>query len=178
MSSPQNASNREAILTDLGLAMRRSGTQGSLLSNAVAARIGISPNDFECLDIVNLEGAVTPGHLAEATGLTTGAITGVIDRLENAGFVRRDSDPTDRRRILVRPINENTKIIGSYYQSLQQRLFGLLDSLETPELARFLALYDDVNTMFAEEIRDLKERAEPPPKKSRPVASAKKGDPA
>jgi DNA-binding MarR family transcriptional regulator len=158
--------------------MRRSGTQGSLLSNAVAARIGISPNDFECLDIVNLEGAVTPGHLAEATGLTTGAITGVIDRLENAGFVRRDSDPTDRRRILVRPINENTKIIGSYYQSLQQRLFGLLDSLETPELARFLALYDDVNTMFAEEIRDLKERAEPPPKKSRPVASAKKGDPA
>ena len=80
MSSPQNASNRTAILADLGLAMRRSGTQGSLLSNAVAARIGISPNDFECLDIVNLEGAVTPGHLAEATGLTTGAITGVIDR--------------------------------------------------------------------------------------------------
>lgn len=176
MSSPQNASNRTAILADLGLAMRRSGTQGSLLSNAVAARIGISPNDFECLDIVNLEGAVTPGHLAEATGLTTGAITGVIDRLENAGFVRRDSDPTDRRRILVRPIKENTAVIGSYYQSLQRRLCALLDDLATPDLARFLALYNDVNAMFAEEIRDLKERDAPSPKKNR--AKPTKGDPA
>jgi len=177
VSSPQNASNRETILSDLGLAMRRSGTQGSLLSNAVAARIGISPNDFECLDIVNLEGAVTPGHLAEATGLTTGAITGVIDRLEKAGFVRRDADPTDRRRILVRPISENTQVIGTYYHSLQQRLFGLLDNMETAELARLLDLYTDVNTMFAEEIRDLKQRSDPPTKK-RPAAKSAKGDPA
>ncbi|MEK9946211.1 MAG: MarR family transcriptional regulator [Alphaproteobacteria bacterium] len=176
MSRPQNAGNREALLADLGLAMRRSGTQGSLLSNAVAARIGISANDFECLDIVNLEGAVTPGHLAEATGLTTGAITGVIDRLEKAGFVRRDSDPTDRRRILVRPIKENTQVIGTYYQSLQQRLFALLDDLATPELARLLALYNDVNEMFADEIRDLKERAYPPSKKHRTKPLPAKGD--
>ena len=114
MSSPQNASNHGAILTDLWLAVRRSGIQSSVLSNAVAAQMGISPNDFECLDIVNSDGAVTPGHLAEASGLTTGAITGVIDRLENAGFVRREADPTDRRRILVRPIAEHTQIMGRY----------------------------------------------------------------
>jgi DNA-binding MarR family transcriptional regulator len=178
VSSPQNASNRGAILTDFGLAMRRSSSQSSLLRNVVAARIGISPNDFECLDIVNSESAVTPGHLAEATGLTTGAITGVIDRLENAGFVRRDADPTDRRRILVRPIAEHTQVIARYYQSLQQRLCGLLDSLETPELTRLLGLYHAVNAMFAEEIRDLKERTDPTPKKHRPTANPKKGEPA
>ena len=175
MSSPQNISDRGAILTDLGLAMRRSGTQSSLLGSAVAAQMGISPNDFECLDIVNSEGVVTPGHLAEATGLTTGAITGVIDRLENAGFVGRDADPTDRRRILVRPIAEHTQTIGRYYQSLQQRLIGLLESLETPELTRLLGLYHDVNSMLAEEIRDLKERTGPRPKKYRPPADPKKG---
>ena len=73
---------------------------------------------------------------------------------------------------------ENTEIIGGYYRSLQQRLFGLLDSLETPELARLLALYHDVNSLFAEEIRNLKERPDPPPKKPRPTANPKKGDPA
>ena len=91
---------RGDILEALNHAMRRSGAQWSLFSQAVAARVGISASDFECLDLVILEGAVTPGRLAEASGLTTGAITGVIDWLERAGFVRRDPDPTDRRRVL------------------------------------------------------------------------------
>lgn len=166
MSSAQK--NRQALLRDLSLAMRRSGTQSSLFGNAIAGRLGLSSSDFECLDIVNLEGAVTPGRLAEATGLTTGAITGVIDRLEAAGFVRREADAHDRRRVLVRPIADANRVIGAYYQSLQQKLFALLDDLDTADLARLLALYDEVNTVFADEIQNLKKAGETTPKKPRP----------
>ncbi|NQV79186.1 MAG: MarR family transcriptional regulator [Alphaproteobacteria bacterium] len=136
--------------------MRRSGAQGSLFSQAIAARVGISASDFECLDLVILEGAVTPGRLAEASGLTTGAITGVIDRLERAGFVRRDPDPTDRRRVLVRAVPDGVRVIGPYYKSLVTQLGVILDDLDTGELARLLALYTRVNNVFAGEIVALK----------------------
>jgi DNA-binding MarR family transcriptional regulator len=71
-----------------------------LFSNAVAARLGVNSTDLECLGYL-VDGPVTAGRLAEATGLTSGAITGVIDRLERAGFARRERDTADRRRVLV-----------------------------------------------------------------------------
>jgi len=148
--------DRGEILEALNHAMRRSGAQGSLFSQAIAARVGISASDFECLDLVILEGAVTPGRLAEASGLTTGAITGVIDRLERAGFVRRDPDPTDRRRVLVRAVPDGVRVIGPYYKSLVTQLGVILDDLDTGELARLLALYTRVNDVFAGEIVALK----------------------
>ena len=60
----------------------------------MADRLGLNPTDHKCIDLMASAGSTTAGELAEATGLTTGAITGVIDRLEAAGFVRREDDPT------------------------------------------------------------------------------------
>ncbi len=73
--------------------------QSVLVSSAVAERVGLSSSDLECLDFIVMgnSGAVTPGDLATATGLTSGAITGVVDRLERGGFVRREADAADRR---------------------------------------------------------------------------------
>ena len=154
--------DRGDILEALNHAMRRSGAQGSLFSQAVAARVGISASDFECLDLVILESAVTPGRLAEASGLTTGAVTGVIDRLERAGFVRRAPDPTDRRRVLVRPVPDGVRVIGPYYKSLVTQLNAILGDLDTDALARLLALYTRVNEVFAGEIVALKDVPDKP----------------
>ncbi len=70
------------------------------------------------------------GRLTELTGLTTGAVTGVIDRLEEAGYVRRTDDPNDRRRTIVEPI-KNKKLerkIEGIFRPLHERMHKLLSS--------------------------------------------------
>ena len=72
-----------------------------LLGAASADKIGINVTDLNCLNILALGGHLTAGELAKRTGLTTASITGVLDRLEEAGFVRREREPGDRRRVIV-----------------------------------------------------------------------------
>src|SRR6476646_4547748 len=92
---------RAALMEELEHAVRRSSAQGVIFGQIVATRAGISSSERECLDFLNLEGRVTAGRLAEVTGLTTGAITGVVDRLEKAGLVRRERDEADRRKVFI-----------------------------------------------------------------------------
>jgi DNA-binding MarR family transcriptional regulator len=73
-----------------------------LLQQAAAERLGINATDLNCLNVVALTGSMTAGELARATGLTTASITGVLDRLEDSGFVRRERDAQDRRRVIVK----------------------------------------------------------------------------
>jgi DNA-binding MarR family transcriptional regulator len=82
-------------------AMRQTGSLMQLVSQAAADRIGINATDLNCLNILSFSGHMTAGELARATGLTTASITGVIDRLEQAGYVSRERDPHDRRRVVV-----------------------------------------------------------------------------
>src|SRR6266513_2056630 len=93
--------SRTELLTTLYRAMREAAAKSATFNQSVAERLGISVSDLECLDVIKLQGTVTAGDLAAATGLTTGAITGVIDRLEKAGFAQRKRDQIDRRKVLV-----------------------------------------------------------------------------
>jgi DNA-binding transcriptional ArsR family regulator len=92
---------RQRLEGEFLLAMRRNGSIMQLLGQMSAERIGINVTDLNCLNIVALAGPMTAGELARATGLTTASITGVLDRLEDGGFVRRERDPKDRRRVIV-----------------------------------------------------------------------------
>jgi len=98
--SPERA--RRRMESEFLLAVRRAGSVMQLLGAASAERIGINVTDLNCLNILALGGRMTAGDLARRTGLTTASITGVLDRLEEAGFVRRERDPDDRRRVIVR----------------------------------------------------------------------------
>ena len=93
---------RRQIEREFLLAMRQAGAVMQLLGAASAERIGINVTDLNCLNILALQGRMTAGDLARVTGLTTASITGVLDRLEEAGFVRRERDPHDRRRVIIR----------------------------------------------------------------------------
>jgi DNA-binding MarR family transcriptional regulator len=90
----------------LGDAMRVFSSQSVLYTTAAADALGVSLTDLLCAGILSVTGPITAGRLAELTGLTTGAITGVIDRMEKAGYARREPDPTDRRRVIVRLVPE------------------------------------------------------------------------
>ncbi len=76
--------------------------EGILFHQAIANLAGVSVTDLKCLDYVDRVGDVTAGDLARLTGLTTGAITAAIDRLEKAGLARRERSETDRRKVFIR----------------------------------------------------------------------------
>jgi len=95
------SAERHRLEEDFLLAMRRAGSIMQLLGQVSADRIGINATDLNCLNIVALTGHMTAGELARQTGLSSASITGVLDRLEEGGFVRRVRDPHDRRRVIV-----------------------------------------------------------------------------
>jgi DNA-binding MarR family transcriptional regulator len=125
-------------MKELETAMRKASAQGTIFAAAVAERAGISSSDMDCMDFLNLEGRMTAGRLAELTGLTTGAITGVVDRLEKAGFVRRERDESDRRKVFIAPVPERVMEIGRFYQLMQRAMEKQADGYADTELKLLL----------------------------------------
>jgi DNA-binding MarR family transcriptional regulator len=86
--------------------IRRSQSATDRYDQAVADALGLNRTDMRCIDVLQRAGQISAGELAEATGLTSGAMTTALDRLERRGFARRVPDPGDRRRVLVEPTPE------------------------------------------------------------------------
>jgi DNA-binding MarR family transcriptional regulator len=137
-STLSRAKARASLLQELEEAMRRASAQGVLFGQAVANVAGISGSDLDCMDFLNLEGRMTAGRLAELTGLTTGAITGVVDRLEKAGFVRRERDETDRRKVFIATVPEAGVRIGRLYGPMKEAMHTLWGTYTDAELQLLL----------------------------------------
>lgn len=93
--------DRERLYAELSNEVRASQRATDVVDELVCQLIGINRTDARCLDILDQHGSMSAGDLAEASRLSTGAITAVIDRLERAGLAHRVPDPSDRRRVLV-----------------------------------------------------------------------------
>jgi len=161
---------RAALMEELEHAVRKSSALGVIFGQTVANRVGVSSSDLECLDFLNIEGRVTAGRLAELTGLTTGAITGVVDRMEKAELVRRERDESDRRKVFIAIVPEALAKIGRFYEPLQKAVTrdweGYTDT-ELKLLLRFMT--QGYNTMLGV-IDDLREQLEKPKGKPRKPA--------
>src|SRR5258705_2702888 len=90
-----------ALYSDLGVAMRRFIADVVIHNQRVGQELGLSASDSQFLTLLETHGPLTPGRLAELSRLTTGTVTGVLDRLEKSGYVRRERDPHDRRKVIV-----------------------------------------------------------------------------
>lgn len=145
----------------LNQAMRLAGALGGLHSETVARRLGLHPSDLECLDVIHLNGLATAGELARASGLTTGAITGVIDRLERAGYVRRERDPADRRRVLVRPTSAARERVTPLYAGLAARMDTLCAQYDPAALNLLLGFFTRSAEILREETALLRRPAAP-----------------
>jgi DNA-binding MarR family transcriptional regulator len=124
--------------------------QGSFFGQTVAIRFGLSESDIETLEALIDMGASTAGRLSELTGLTSGAVTRVIDRLEQAGFVRRVPDPADRRRVIVEAVPEKIAAV--------QATLDRVGSASAEEIGRYteaqLALITDFLTKMEQITRE------------------------
>src|SRR5215213_4790680 len=139
LSSPAEEwdSGIDPIVEMLGFRM---STATVLFHAAIADRLGIGATDVKCYSILRQTGPITAGDLAERTSLTTGAITGVIDRLERAKLVRRARDPQDRRRIVLELVHdaERERAIGALYEPMGRAISALVGQLDAAERATIL----------------------------------------
>lgn len=114
---------------------RRFSDATVLLHLQIAQYAGLAPADHKYLSMLMQKGAMTAGELAQASGLTTGAVTGLIDRLEKKGLVERKADANDRRKVLIVPnLQKAGKLFGSVFGALQERLTALVEQYSDKEL--------------------------------------------
>ena len=117
------------------LYMREQSALTVMFHARVAEKMGLSATDEKCLDLaMRAEGPVTAGRIAELSGLSTGAVTGVIDRLERAGYVRRVRDPHDRRKVLVEVTPGDLEKFGAIFEVARQSMIEVLDQFSAAEL--------------------------------------------
>jgi DNA-binding MarR family transcriptional regulator len=138
--------------------IRNSSARAVMLHQAVADQFGLNATDHKCLNFLIKSGPVTAGTLGELTGLTTGAVTGIIDRLEQAGFVVREKDPLDRRRVLVKPIQEKIREFDQIFESLYRTTVDIVQSYSDQEIGIILDFLKKFNSVSLEQMNRMKER--------------------
>ncbi|GAA1846015.1 hypothetical protein GCM10009836_27000 [Pseudonocardia ailaonensis] len=113
---------------------------GVVINNhAVAQKLGLGPTDSQFMTLLDVHGPLSPGRLAELSGLTSGTVTGVIDRLEKAGFATRDRDPGDRRKVIVRRDDDAVEQrLAPQYEAHGRHVLDMLDR-RTPEQLAVIA---------------------------------------
>ena len=133
---------KQALAGRLMLALRRSSAAGVLHSQAIARRVGVNSSDLECLDLILMKGPSTAGEIARHTGLTSGAVTGLIDRLERLGLVERAADPDDRRKVVVRVREDGIAPIAAYFAPMEKTMQALLAGYSKDELKLLIDFAD------------------------------------
>jgi MarR family len=140
-------------------AVRKTGSLMHLMSQAAADKIGINATDLNCMNILSFSGQMTAGDLAKATGLTTASITGVVDRLEQAGFVSRERDAHDRRRVVVhldmkRALGTVAPVFGPMMGAWQR----MADRYTDDELRLIVEFYSQVEDVIRDHLARLREQ--------------------
>lgn len=141
-----------SIVDDLTHAVRQDQMANSLFEDVLAQFLGINRTDARCIDLIAQHGRLTAGQLAERSGLTSGAVTVMIDRLERAGYVARQRDPGDRRKVWVE--------LTAYAHAIGKSIYGQFGDVgrvlsaefsadELEAVARYLRMSAGLNTARA-----------------------------
>jgi len=147
---------------DLAMQVIRGGREYSigavLFHQAVGQLLGVNVTDMKCLDIMTLRGSASPSELAEHTGLSTGATTAMLDRLERAKLIERRPHPTDRRSTLVVLSKEATRKLPAMFESLAKAMEKLVSGYSEKELKVLADFFAKVGVLWKEEREGLQRR--------------------
>ncbi len=132
------------------MAVRDYGVNLTYFRNAMSEWAGLNATDMECLRLLFQKGVATPTELARHTGLTSGATTAMLDRLEKAGLIERRTNPNDRRGFLIAPEKSSAEKMASWFESARNAQDELMSTYSEGELEiiadvfeRFAKLWDD-----------------------------------
>jgi DNA-binding MarR family transcriptional regulator len=154
----------QELVAALTAANRRYQQGTDALDQAASELLGINRTDARCVDIVLLRGRVTAGELAVAAGLSPGAATTAIDRLERAGYVRRAGDPDDRRRVFVEPTKRIVELAEEVYGPLRDGGAVLMQGFSERQLTAITKFFEgaaDLQLNRANAVREQLERDGP-----------------
>jgi DNA-binding MarR family transcriptional regulator len=153
---------RAELAAAFGAGIRRTGALMQLMGQAAADRIGINATDLNCLNILSFSGRMTAGELARATGLTTASITGVVDRLEEVGYVTRERDPRDRRRVVVQVVLEKAlNDVASVFRPMIRDWQEVAAHYSDDELRLIVDFYGRMEEVFRHHLGRLRGGPEP-----------------
>ncbi|QGQ99104.1 MarR family transcriptional regulator [Paenibacillus psychroresistens] len=158
MSSDRHVQPRD-LQEQFTLRMRGLGARTVLYQQNVAASLGLYNNDFLSIDILHEKGPITAGELSKLTGLATGSVTTLIDRLEKNGFVRRQNDPNDRRKVIIVPLYENKEEVSRTYLPLHSAMVKLASSYTVEELELITQFLGKASTVLEDQIQQLSSTA-------------------
>ncbi len=148
------------LVDELIREFRVSGNQDNAFDKLAAERLGVNETDLHCLNVIENSGGLSAGELAVQSGLTSGAVTGVIDRLERAGYARRASDPSDRRRVRVAVTpafyEQAERIWGAVAADWQSTLSQRFTAEELQRIMNFLRLTNQLGRRHLERLRELR----------------------
>ena len=147
---------RRQLIEAINGEVRRSQNRTDAYDEAVADAVGINRTDHRCIDILELEGGTTAGRLAELMGLSTGAVTTVLDRLERAGLARRVRDEHDRRRVNVVVTEKAGALLWPFYEplaKLSERLYARYSDDQLALVLDFLVAGAELHEEVLAELR-------------------------
>jgi DNA-binding MarR family transcriptional regulator len=154
------SSERSKMIEHLVGELKLSSSRGIIFHQTIADFLGLNITDHKCLGFLLEEGPQTAGRLAELTSLTTGAVTGVIDRLEKAGYVKREKDPHDRRRVMIAPAFDSQTKMGTLFVSLYESSIEMCSHYTDQELNVILRFVTESSQMMLQETEKLKKLTE------------------
>ena len=129
------------------------GSMATLHNHSVADHLGLHATDQECIDLLDWTGPLTAGEIGAHLGLSSGAVTGLIDRLEAGAWVQRERDPHDRRRVFVRLSAERGAELWPLYQPLAEAIDAYRDGLDARDLRVVVEFLEFANETIAEATR-------------------------
>lgn len=132
-------------------AVREYGIHLTLFRNAMSEWAGLNVTDMECLRLLFAKGVATPSELARHTGLTSGATTAMLDRLEKAGLIERRPNPDDRRGTLVVPAKSGAKKAASWFESARKAQDELMSSYSEEELEIIADVFERFTELWERE---------------------------
>jgi DNA-binding MarR family transcriptional regulator len=143
-------------------AVRANQTATDVFDEALTTFLGINRTDGRCLDIIDRVGRISAGHLANESGLTTGAVTAVVDRLEAAGYARRIRDTLDRRKIWIEVTEDartiNARIFG-FFSRIWPNLMGRFTQDQLSAILEFLEVGTFLNQEMAAAMKEQQDRS-------------------
>lgn len=147
MNDPKKADLQQRALN----AVRDYGVQLTLFRNKMDEWANLNATDMECLRLLFLEGVSTPSRLARHTGLTSGATTAMLDRLETAGLIERQPNPADRRGTLIVPTKSSAEKIASWFESARKAQAALIAQFSEQELEVIADVFERFAKLWEQE---------------------------
>lgn len=132
-------------------AVRDYGVNLTIFRNAMSEWAGVNPTDMECLRQLFMKGQSTPSELARQTGLTSGAATAMLDRLEKGGFIERHPNPNDRRGTIIVPVEASGARIAGWFESARQAQAELVAGYSEEELEIIAGAFEKFTELWQRE---------------------------